>query len=673
MKYTKMHGAGNDFIIINNIEEKIPIKEFSNIAKKLCQRKMSIGADGFMVVEKPEKGGDFKMLFYNSDGSIGEMCGNGARCIARYGFDNKFSEVLLNIETASGIVIAEKIDEEYYKIKLGEIKKCDLNEKYEVEEKIIEGSYVELGNPPLPHLVVNYDNLGFLKTEIEITNEFKNIAEKLRHHENLDKGANVNFYHIENKQEIQLITFERGVEDFTLACGTGASSTVVALNRLGLVNKNNVKVKMPGGILTIDIGNDGEVFLTGPTVYVSSGEVLDEKLKVPKIYNFDITVDRRGTFSAKFDEKINKFGTDDVIPMWIADMDFRTADEVIDACVKRAEHGIFGYVSKPLSYKAAAKRFMKRRHNWDIDIDTMSFSVGIVPAISELVREFTVVGDKVLIQTPVYPEFYEVVEAWDGRIVIESELINENGHYRIDFEDFEEKLKQKPKLFILCNPHNPVGRVWSKEELTKLHKLCLKYGVAVISDEIHGSLELFDNKYTPSCVLSEEIKNNTIACFSATKAFNLAGLQACMIVFNNKDWKLKFDNFWKGLDIHRNNCFSLVAMEAAWNYGDNWLDQVRKYIQDNMLFAKEYIDNNIKDIKFVMPESTYLAWLDFSSLKMSPEELDKFLIFKAKVGLNNGNDFCRSLNGFMRMNMATQRSNVIKALENIKVALENMN
>ena len=389
-------------------------------------------------------------------------------------------------------------------------------------------------------------------------------------------------------------------------------------------------------------------------------------------YNFDEIIDRKGFHAAKYDERKKKFGKEDLIPLWIADMDFKTAQPVIDAMVKRAQHGIFGYVSKPDSYKEAAIDFQKKRHNWDIRMEEMSFSVGIVPAIAELVREFTQPGDKVLIQTPVYPEFYEVVEAWDGRIVIENELINEDGYYHMDFEDLEEKLKSSPKLMILCNPHNPVGRVWKKDELEKLGNLCIKYKVPLISDEIHGDMELFGNKYTPMWSLSKEIKDNTIVAFSATKTFNLAGLQACFIVFPKEAWQNRFDGYWAGLDIHRNNCFSLVAMETAWNEGEEWLDQVIDYIEGNMKFVKDYIDNNIPKIKVQLPESTYLMWLDCTNLGMKPYELEDFMVNKAGVGLNNGSNFCRGLEGFMRMNVACPRSVLEKALVQIKKAVDEL-
>lgn len=389
-------------------------------------------------------------------------------------------------------------------------------------------------------------------------------------------------------------------------------------------------------------------------------------------YNFDEVIDRRDFYSVKYDERMKKFGTDDVIPLWIADMDFRTAQPIIDAMIKRAEHGIFGYVSKPMSYKEAASEFQLRRHGWKLDPDTMSFAVGIVPAMAELVREFVQPGEKVLIQTPVYPEFYNVVEVWEGREVVENRLLEKDGWYDIDFEDFEEKLKSGVKLFILCNPHNPIGRIWTREELVKMGELCLKYNVPMISDEIHGDLELYGNKYTAFGTLSEELKKNTIICFAATKTFNLAGLQACSIVFHREDWKKRFDGFWSGLDIHRNNCFSLVAMEAAWRHGDEWLDQMLEYVGENMRFVKEYLKREIPQIKMTLPQATYLMWLDCRELGMDSKELNEFFVKKAKVGLNNGKDFCRSLDGYMRMNAAHPRAQLKQALEQIKEAVHQL-
>lgn len=386
-------------------------------------------------------------------------------------------------------------------------------------------------------------------------------------------------------------------------------------------------------------------------------------------YDFDEIIDLKPFYSVKYDERMKKFGTEDVIPLWIADMDFKTAQPIIDAMIKRAEHGMFGYVSKPLSYREAAAEFQLRRHGWKLDPDTMSFAVGIVPAMAEIVREFTEPGDKVLIQTPVYPEFYNIVEVWEKREVSENRLIEKDGWYDIDFDDFENKLKEGPKLFILCNPHNPIGRIWTRDELVKMGELCLKYNIPMISDEIHGDLELFGNRYISFGTLPEELKKNTIICFAATKTFNLAGLQACSIVFHREDWKKRFDGFWSGLDIHRNNCFSLVAMEAAWRHGDEWLDQMLEYVGENMKFVKEYLEANIPQIKMTIPQATYLIWLDCRELGMDAVELNDFFVKKAKVGLNNGKDFCRSLDGFMRMNAAHPRAQLEQALDQIRDAV----
>lgn len=387
-------------------------------------------------------------------------------------------------------------------------------------------------------------------------------------------------------------------------------------------------------------------------------------------YNFDEIIERSGSNSVKYDERLIKFKRKDILPLWVADMDFQVPKPVIDALVKRAEHGIFGYVSHSTSYKQAACDFMKRRHDWTIRPEEISFCTGVVSALSQLVREFTSPGDRVLIQTPVYPQFYHVIEAWE-REVLENPLINDAGYYRIDFEDLEQKMKQSPKLLILCNPHNPVGRIWTKEELNQMGELCLKYKVRLISDEIHGDIELFGNKYTPTANLSEAIRSNTITCFSATKTFNLAGLQACCIWFPNQSWKESFDAFWRKLDIQRNNCFSLVAMETAWNEGEEWLDQMIEYVEHNMIFAKNFIDQYIPSIKVHLPEATYLLWLDCSDLNMNPQQLEEFMVQKAGIGLNNGNNFCRSLEGFMRMNLACPRIILSKALNQMKEAIEN--
>ncbi|MCY6959921.1 MalY/PatB family protein [Clostridium brassicae] len=389
------------------------------------------------------------------------------------------------------------------------------------------------------------------------------------------------------------------------------------------------------------------------------------------IYDFDKISYREGTNCAKYDERIKKFGTDDVIPLWIADMDFATAKPITDAIKARAEQEIFGYVSRPDEYFDSLCRWQKKRNNWDIDKELLSFSVGVVPALAALIRQLSEIGDEILIQTPVYPEFYDIVEAAD-RKVLASRLVEKDGAWSIDYTDFENKLKRHPKAFILCNPQNPTGHPWSREELTKMGELCIKYGVTVISDEIHADLMLWGNKHIPMASISREFAANTITCTAISKTFNLAGLQAASVIFNNQEEKAKFEKLWHSLEIHRNNSFSLVASIAAYNEGEEWLEQLLKYLEDNMKFIHSYCKKYIPKIKPNIPECTYLVWIDCRELGLTDEELNEFMIKKAKIGLNAGNGFDRDLTGFMRLNAACPRSILEKALDQLKDAVNNL-
>ncbi|SCY61136.1 MalY/PatB family protein [Alkaliphilus peptidifermentans] len=385
-------------------------------------------------------------------------------------------------------------------------------------------------------------------------------------------------------------------------------------------------------------------------------------------YNFDAPIDRSNNFSAKYDERKKKFGREDIIPLWIADMDFMTAQPIIDAILQRGKQGIFGYVSRPDSYFEAVCNWQKRRNNWEIHENLVGFNVGVVPALCTAIKEFSEENDKILFLTPVYSEFFDSVEKWN-RKVLTSSLNEENHYYTVDFQDFEAKLKQGPKIFILCNPHNPVGRVWTKEELVKMGELCLKYNVMVISDEIHSDLMLWGNKHIPFASISEDFSNNTITCTSATKTFNLAGLQASTTIFPNEEIKKRFEDFWQRMDITRNNCFSLVAMEAAYNYGEEWLEQLLPYIEGNMLYVKDFCDKNIPQIKTFLPESTYLMWLDCTKLNLEGDALVNFMINEAGLGLGDGRAFGAN-KGYMRLNVACPRVTLEKAMENLKQAVD---
>lgn len=386
------------------------------------------------------------------------------------------------------------------------------------------------------------------------------------------------------------------------------------------------------------------------------------------IYNFDELVDRSHNNAAKYDERQKKFGSSDVIPLWIADMDFRVPKPVEDALIERAKQGTFGYTSRPEEYWEALCSWQKRRNGWDIDPALLSFCSGVVPALAALVQQFSAEGELFLIQTPVYSEFYDVVENLN-RTVLVNRLVQKDGVYRIDFEDFEEKLKQGPKAFILCNPQNPVGRSWSREELKRMGDLCVRYGVPIFSDEIHADLMLWGHKHTPMATVSPEIAANTITCTAVSKTFNLAGLQASSVIFNNQEERQKFERFWHNLEIHRNNCFSLVASMAAYNEGEEWLTQLLSYIEGNMQFIHDYCGKYIPEIKAVLPECTYLMWLDCSGLHKNDAELNDFMIHEAKLGMNAGCDFDRELSGYMRLNTACPRSVLEKAMEQLKNAV----
>ncbi|MGN0978786.1 MAG: MalY/PatB family protein [Candidatus Avoscillospira sp.] len=387
-------------------------------------------------------------------------------------------------------------------------------------------------------------------------------------------------------------------------------------------------------------------------------------------YDFDTVVSRAENHAAKYDERVKNFGTDDVIPLWIADMDFKTAQPIIDALEKRAAEGMWGYTSRPASYFEAVCQWQQRRHNWLPDTKLCSHALGVIPAVGALVRLFAGDRDSILIQTPVYPEFAEISE-YQGRKVLMNHMKEQStGHWQVDWDDFEEKAALA-KIFILCSPHNPLGMVWSREDLLWMMEICLKHHVLVISDEIHGDL-VFRGTHIPTASLSPEIAANTITCISASKTFNLAGLHAATIVFPDREKKQVFDDFWMSFDIHRNNAFSLIAVETACREGDDWLDQLLVYLDGNFRFVRDYIDQHIPGIRTLLPDATYLMWLDCRGLGLSQAELVQFMIEKAKLGLSNGKNFDPALEGFMRLNAACPRSILVKAMEQLEQAVKEL-
>ena len=385
-------------------------------------------------------------------------------------------------------------------------------------------------------------------------------------------------------------------------------------------------------------------------------------------YNFDEIIDRKATFAEKHAKLEELYGASNLIPLWVADMDFKVAQPIIDAMKERIENGIFGYTVRPDSYFDDACEFQKRRKNWSIDKKLMSSSLGVMPSICMVIQKLTNPEDKVIIQTPVYRPFYNAVKQ-ASRELLESPLKEVDGKYFMNYEDLEEKAKQGAKYLILCNPHNPVGRVWSFDELKKLGDICLRYGIKVISDEIHSDLILWGNKHTPFASISEQLRSITISCISATKTFNLAGLQSSIVIFSDEGLKQQFDQMWDKLHVEGNNCISIVAVQAAFRFGDEWLEQLIQYIEGNVNFVKNYFDQYIPKIKVQRPEGTYLMWLDCRQLGLNGGQLNRLMTLKAGVAMSSGTYFGLNGEGFMRMNVACPRAILEKALEQIRTAV----
>ncbi|WP_226883827.1 MalY/PatB family protein [Paraclostridium bifermentans] len=386
-------------------------------------------------------------------------------------------------------------------------------------------------------------------------------------------------------------------------------------------------------------------------------------------YNFDTIIDRSNNFAAKWSEMDKKYGTNDLIPMWVADMDFKAAPCIIDALRNRLEQGIYGYTTRPNSYNESIVNWVSRRFGWNIKSEWLVFSPGVIPAISILIQELTNEGDKIMIQEPVYSPFNSVVKDNKRELVISPLKKLEDGNYVMDYEDIESKIKDV-KIFILCNPHNPVGRVWTKEELKQLGDICIKHNVKVISDEIHSDIIFKGYKHIPFASICKEFEQNSITCMAPTKTFNIAGLQMSQVILPNEDDYKALDSAFARIDIRRNNAFSLVATESAYNNGEEWLTDFIDYLEGNMDFAVDYIEKNMPKLKVRKPQGTYLLWVDFSELGLSDEEVAKFLVENAKVALNNGPSFGIGGQGYQRINLACPRSMVEEALTRIKNAID---
>lgn len=383
-----------------------------------------------------------------------------------------------------------------------------------------------------------------------------------------------------------------------------------------------------------------------------------------KKYNFDEIVPREGTNCIKYDALERFFGSKDVLPLWVADMDFKTPDFIVDAIKKRAEHEIFGYTFRGDSYYTSIIGWMKRRHNWDIQKEWISFSPGVVAGLTFGIEAFSKPGDGVIVQPPVYFPFFDCVKG-TKRKLIENPLKIENGRYTFDFEDLKAKIDKKTKLLLLCNPQNPGGTVFTKEELTELATICLENKIMIISDEIHSDLIFNGNKHIPFASLSDEIAQNCMVSMAPSKTFNVAGLSSSIVIIPNKSKFARYERAIGVAHLYMGNIFGSVAMEAAYAHGDNWLDQMLDYMWDNYKILEEFFETKLPKVKVMKPEATYLIWLDFREYGMKNAELMKFTIENAKVGLNDGGRFGTGGDGWLRINIGCPRSVLMEALKRL--------
>ena len=373
--------------------------------------------------------------------------------------------------------------------------------------------------------------------------------------------------------------------------------------------------------------------------------------------DFDIVVPRRGTNSLKWDSRT------DLLPLWVADMDFRAPKPVIDAVIDRARHGVYGYAIFPDSYFAAIANWLARRHGWTIQREWITFCPGVVPALNIAVQTFTQPGDKVIVQPPVYYPFFAAIEE-NGRRCVANNLVYRDGYYSMDFEDLEEQAHDpRVKLLILCSPHNPVGRVWSRKELERLGQICLDNDIMIVSDEIHCDIVCRGKKHVPIASLSEALAANSITCMSPSKTFNLAGLQTAYAII--PDAKTR-DCFAAANKVHRANVFGLEALIAAYDGGEAWLESMLDYVEGNLQFLRDVVAKRMPKVRVVPLEGTYLAWLDCAQVGLDPGELDRLILEKARVWLDDGPIFGPGGAGFQRINLACPRSILEKALERLE-------
>lgn len=386
-------------------------------------------------------------------------------------------------------------------------------------------------------------------------------------------------------------------------------------------------------------------------------------------YNFDKELVRTNTNSIKWDWRKKVFGDASVMPFWVADMDFESPPEVQQALMERVKHNTFGYTYTPDTYWQAIINWVSKRHRWRLKKEWLLSTPGVIPALNFAVQSFTQPGDQVIIQPPVYHPFYNIVKGNDRKLVT-NPLRLENGHYTINFEDLEEKLKAGAKMLILCNPHNPVGRVFTKQELETIGDLCLEHGAMILSDEIHGDIIYSEDRHRPIANINKELADITITATSPGKTFNLQGMVQAFVIIPNEELRKAFDATLKRNGLFMDNVLALTAVEAAYRFGEPWLHALLDYLEQNKRTLQRFIREEVPLLDILPPEATYISWID--ARKLPVDDKWQFLIEKAGVGLIDGKKFGAEGDGFLRLNFACPRSKVVEGLEKVKEAINKL-
>lgn len=385
-------------------------------------------------------------------------------------------------------------------------------------------------------------------------------------------------------------------------------------------------------------------------------------------YNFDQIINRKGTHALKVDVLKERFGREDLIPLWVADMDFLSPPEITEAIIERAKHGIFGYTCPCEQYYSSILNWVDKYHNWQIQKDWVCFIPGIVKGIAFVIDCFSERNDSVIIQPPVYHPF-NIVPTMNHRRVIDNPLVLEAGKYKMNLDDLKAKITSECKILILCNPHNPGGRVWTKEELIDLAEICYDNNILVISDEIHSDLAYEGYKHVPFASVSEKAAQNSITFMAPSKTFNIAGIVSSFSVIPNEKIRTKFHTYLKKCELEEGHIFAYVAAYAAYQKGGEWLKEAKEYLWENIRLVDNYLKENIPQIKAMIPEASFLVWLDCKELGLSQKELVSLFINDAKLALNDGAMFGQGGEGYMRMNIGSPRSIIRQALENLNKAI----